>query len=182
MPIITGPSGSSGGSLTLLSTTTLGADGTFDVSGISQAYTDLLLVPIIRCTRAATNDLVGLRLNNDSGGNYERQTIDANLTTLAAAASTTQTFAWAIAGCPAASSPANTFGVAEIWLHGYKSTSWNKNIVSLNWGNYNGATNRELNIFAGQWSSTAAITRVQLFGTTTANLLVGSQLRIYGRL
>ena len=30
--------------------------------------------------------------------------------------------------------------------------------------------------------STAAVTRVQIFGTTVANLLAGSQLRIYGRL
>jgi hypothetical protein len=34
----------------------------------------------------------------------------------------------------------------------------------------------------GYWDSTAAINRITLSGAGTANLLTGSQLRIYGRL
>ena len=33
----------------------------------------------------------------------------------------------------------------------------------------------------GFWNSTAAVTRVELFGKFTANFVTGSQLRIYGR-
>src|SRR4051812_35935410 len=66
-------SSGSAGALTLLSTTTLGADGPFDVSGISGAYNDLVLVMIARSTRVLTSDTPTMRVNNDSSAIYWRQ-------------------------------------------------------------------------------------------------------------
>src|SRR4029077_3579725 len=63
------PSAGSAGALTLLSTTTLAAAGTIDVSGISGAYNDLVLVLIGRSNDSSAGN-PQWRFNNDSGGNY----------------------------------------------------------------------------------------------------------------
>ena len=171
--------------LVLLSSTTLQSDGTFDVANISQAYNDLLLVLITRGTAVATIDSLLLRFNNDSAAaNYEGEELIGNLLTASAANRNAGAFAGIIIALsiPAASSTANKFGVCEAWVHGYTSTSWLKNAMGLDWANYNSASGREVDFCAGQWSSTAAITRVQVLGLSTANLLAGSTLRIYGRL
>lgn len=175
-----------GGGLPLLGSQVIGVGGgTFDIANIDQTYNDLLIVCIARGTRVAVNDTLLLRFNNDSAAaNYEGERVSGNL---AAAAAATQNAAansglFLNLSMPAASSTANVFGVTECWVHGYSSTAWLKNALIFNWGNYNGATAREVDINGGQWSSTNAINRVQALGNTTANLAAGSTLRIYGRL
>ena len=183
MPIVSGGSGG-GGSVTLLSSTTLGADGTFDVSSISQAYNDLLLVFVGRGTRAAATDNLLLRLNNDStAANYDGQRLSG---ALAVAAANTQNLG-AISGIVigfaiGTTGTANRATSVECWLHGYSGTTFHKNALSLGFEDFSADAGRELDACAGTWLSTTAITRVQLQGQTTANLLSGSSLRIYGRL
>jgi hypothetical protein len=184
VPIITG--GSSGaGSVALLSSTTLSGSGTFDVASIDQTYSDLLLVLIVRGTRAAVADSLILRFNNDNvAANYEGQKLNGNLAVAGAATVNAGTISGITIhdSMPAASAAANKFGTVECWVHGYASTAWLHNATSIAWGNYNGATAREVDYLAGQWSATTAINRVQVLGNTTANLATGSVLRIYGRL
>lgn len=171
--------GSSGaaGDETLLSTTTLAVDGTFDVTGISGAYNDLRLVLIVRGTRAAAvNDFCQMRLNNDSGGNYDSEfVLNGTATNVFSATSGRLS-----ASMPAATATANAFGMIELFIPAYAATAKLKVCRFLG--------SHPLTIgssdFTEQgmcvWNSTAAITRVGFFGGTTANLLTGSQLRIYG--
>lgn len=173
------------GALTLLSTTTLGGAGTFDVSAISGAYNDLILVLIARGARVAQfTDEIQLRFNNDSGSSYSRENVSALSTTVAGVQSgTTTSILTAGGGIPAASAPANSFGVWEATVYGYASTTWLK---ALNYAAFDyadpGSGSQVFIRGGGVWISTAAITRVQIQGQTTANLVTGSQLRIYGRL
>jgi hypothetical protein len=173
-----------GGAWTLLSTTTLASAGTFDVSSISGAYNDLIVVLIGRCGGTGFSQNAQLKLNNDSGANYFMQEIRA-----AAAATPTASeniggggFGFQLFGVPASSSPANLFGVLTITLFGYASTSWLKSVIADNAMNINnasgGAVERRL---TGFWGSTAAVNRLT-FTTATSNFVAGSQLRIYGRL
>lgn len=169
-----------GGAWTLLSTTTLGSNGTFDISSISGSYNDLVIRYVIRGTRSSTQDNLDIQFNGDTGSNYARQYMSSSGSTT----SSQETGAFtALSGPPvaAASAAANIFGMGEIVIWNYASTSI---VKSLLWHNVNNlalaTTNKAFHIVAGMWNSTAAITRVQIFGETTANLVTGSQVRIYG--
>lgn len=82
---------------------------------------------------------------------------------------------------PSSFNPAGTFGVSQVYVYGYASTTWLKSVTAQS-GNNTGTTTgtRGLHIVDGFWNSTAAINRVTIFGNVTANLAAGSQLRIYG--
>ncbi len=175
------PAGSSG-ALTLLSTTTLGGSGTFDVSSISGSYNDLVLVLIVRGTDAGASDNPLLRLNADTAGNYrwERVSITGTTTSGLDGAAATSIHCGTM---PCAGAPASYFGASMIEILGYASTSWFKNVLWSTHATFASASNNStLGRGGSLWLSTAAVTRVQIFGSSTANLVTGSQLRIYGRL
>lgn len=177
--------GGSTGALTLLSTTTRATDGTFDVSGISGAYNDLILVLIARGARLAQfTDEALLRFNNDSNTIYFREHLTTLSTTNTAAEARQVTSFTTTGGClPAASAPTNSFGVLEWTIPGYASTVWHKSMKYEGYETADTGTGSQVAFRGGgTWASTAAITRVQIQGASTANLLTGSQLRIYGRL
>src|SRR5580765_202956 len=67
---ITGAALKASGTLALLSTTNLASPGTFDVSSISQAYNDLVLVVIARGVISAVNTDIQLLFNADSAAHY----------------------------------------------------------------------------------------------------------------
>lgn len=172
----------SSGALTLLSTTTLGGAGTFDVSSISGSYNDLILVLIVRGSRSSGTDTLLIRLNNDSGANYVRQELHGSGSTASATQSASSTAADSIL-IPGSTATASLFAFVEATLHGYASTTWKKSIewrtftaVDLASGSY------QIQHGGVLWNNTAAVTRVQALGNVTANLVTGSQLRIYGRL
>lgn len=174
MPVITPLRGAS----VLLSTTTLGVDGTFDVSNISQGFTDLVLMLIARGTDAGATDNLYLRFNNDSGANYAWQQTAYFGTTAAISdnASDTQIIT-AIA--PAAGATASHFGMYQVTLTGYSSTSWVKRTMQPLTA-YSGSGSAAAVANVGVWRSTAAINRIQILGGSTANLKTASVLRIYG--
>jgi hypothetical protein len=171
------------GAMTLLSTTTLGSAGTFDEIGISGAYNDLVLALIARGTTSSTFDNLRLRLNNDTGSSYDNLGINTSGSTPNTTQSTTPQTAMTLGNLaiPAATAAANRFGMVEIVLLGYASTTWFKTaLVSASAAA--ASNNQQYNVTGGHWLSTAAVTRVTLYGGSTANLAAGSQLRIYGRL
>ena len=173
-----------GGAWTLLSTTTLGGAGTFDVSSISGAYNDLLCVLIGRGVNATVDEQVQWNLNNDTGANYHYQYFgNTAATTLAAASNTGTTLFFNGGQICGTSAVANSFGVVEFTIFGYASTTWLKNCQWRSHGYQNAVANgMRVEVSGGTWASTAAVTRVQAKGKATANLVTGSQLRIYGRL
>jgi len=167
------------GAQTLLSTTTLGADGTFDLTSISQAYNDLLLVVIARGAASAANDRIILRLNNDSATNYDDQTVEGAASAAVASRHAATATPEIVDVIPAGTAPSNYFGISEILIPGYTSTTWEK-VALAKWAASNGAGTPLNGQTSVQWHSTAAISRVGLFGQTTANLLAGSTVRLYG--
>jgi hypothetical protein len=177
------PAGGAAGALTLLSTTTLASPGTFDISGISGAYNDLILVLIGRGTDAGAQDNPRFVLNNDTAANYYTERITVNGTSAATGAEAVGTSFFQIASLPAAGATANHFVVIELTIYGYASTAWKKVCQWDAWWP-RGLASSDLRMERGGalWSSTAAVTRVTINGMNTANLLTGSQLRIYGRL
>jgi hypothetical protein len=175
--------GGGGGAWALLSTTTItGSAAIFDVSSISGAHNDLLLVLIGRAAYSAVTDSVMLRFNNDSGSNYGTQQINA-------AGSPPSGFEQSSdnkispGSVPASSAAAGWFGLIEMLIPGYASTTWNKT-VTFNGSYAAGLASgyKQVTVGIGAWNNTAAITRVQLLINDSPNtFVVGSQLRIYGR-
>ena len=179
------PPAGGGGAWTLLSTTTLASPGQFDVSGISQAYNDLILILIARSNNAgSTGEGSCIRFNNDSGSNYSRTLwMTAGAATLDVSNSHGSSNGL-IGRVPMASALANTFGMHEIVLLGYASTVWRKVWLSKSYDVYVDSSNGvDASEVLGQWQSTAAINRVTIApANMSGNFVTGSQLRIYGRL
>jgi hypothetical protein len=170
------------GAITLLSSTTLGAAGTFDITSISGAYSDLIIVLIGRANNANASDVALLRFNNDSGANYYTQRLKGAATT-ASAGESIGSGSIDRAEIAANTAPANHFSIVAWEVYGYASTTWTKTVnyrASFTFGlSSGGIVIEELTAI---WSSTAAINRVTVSTNTSPfNFMAGSQLRIYGR-
>jgi hypothetical protein len=171
-----------GGAWTLLSTTTLGSSTFFDVSSISGSYNDLLCVLIARGADAGASDFPAWLFNNDSVAGYSRETLEFSGTTVSA----TQAAAGGTlnAGKVAASgATSGLFGIVELLIYGYASTTWKKNCWFQSFYADSGSSGHFFGVSGGGvWNSTAAVNRIIVSGTFTQNFVTGSQLRIYGRL
>jgi hypothetical protein len=175
------PSAGAAGAMTLLTTTTLASANTFNVTGISGSYNDLLLVLICRGARASTNDNLQMQFNGDTGSNYGTESMFAFGATAPVSGENASTSALYNRTIPAATENAAVFSMLRIHIPGYASTTWWKSVIGATTYNPNITTgNIRITEFSGLWKNTAAITSVQLFGQTTANLDTGSTLRIYG--
>lgn len=186
MPILSGGSGGSGGGTqTLLSTTTVtGSPGIIDVSSIAQTYNDLYMVLVCAGNEGtATADTLLMLLNNDSAAHYTGDVMRANGTAASGVQTLDDTKATISNSLPTRSgtSLANSFLTFNIWILGYASTTWNKLVLGTG-----GSIPRDVtsNIVpehgVNAWLQTSAVNRVTFKGLTTANLVVGSTLRIYG--
>jgi len=173
----------SAGSLTLITNTVLGADGTFDMAGISQAYTDLVIMLLVRGTDAgAGGDQLRLRVNNDStAGAYDTQYLLANSSTVSSAPTLNSGGVIIAQDVPAAAADANYAAYVEVVIPGYASTTWYHRVASSWWSQRSSSTSRLYNgQCVGTYKAVAAITRVQVACVSTANLLAGSSMRLYG--
>jgi hypothetical protein len=163
------------GALVLLSSTVLGSNANFDISGISGAYNDLILVMIARGSGSNSGADALIRFNNDSGANYQYNYVGGGGGTSSPTAQTSidMSAVWADA-----SYTADRWGAGEMVVLGYANTARTK---TLNWhvhGSGPASTNYR---GGGNWLSDAAITRVQ-FLPASGTWITGSELRIYGRL
>jgi hypothetical protein len=178
------PSAGGGGAWTLLHTLTLGSAGTFDQASISGSYNDLILVLIARGSDAGAFETPQLRFNNDTASNYFYQRLQVNGTSVGAAEGISTAQGISAGFIPATGAPlAGGFGIAEITVYGYASTTWKKTVKWESMASVGASSGNQIwRPGGGTWNSTAAINRVTIYGVTTANFVTGSQLRIYGRL
>ena len=155
----------------------LGSAGTFDVASIASTYIQLQLVAHLRGDVAAASVDALMRFNNDSAAHYSNYGLDvaASVTPFSSSGQTATT----ISTCPGNSgSVANTFAAVNILVPNYANTTALKN--SLQHGGGLGATGTlRWKSLEGQWSSTAAINRIQIF-PSSGNWVSGSRLTIYG--
>lgn len=176
------PAAGSGG-LTLLDTTTLTSDAThIEVSGLSGAYTDLVIQATLRSDVSATNDSVQLNVGNstiDTGTNYhyasERMGTTEDATTASSATK------WQSANVLIG----DTAGAGYESMHRYEifdyaSTS-RERWMSVNAFREDGS-NRLFERGNCRWANSAnAIDVVRLTPTTGSNFKSGSEVRIWGR-
>lgn len=150
---------------TLIASATAGAGGvtSFDFTSIPQTYTDLVLKWSARqdLGAIAASDFVYI---NGSQTSYSHKRLEGNGSS-AASGSYSGNFSFASAYGNGASSTANTFANAEIYIPNYTGST-NKSF-SIDSVMENNATTAYAELDANLWSNTAAITRITLSTSAT---------------
>ena len=145
-----------GGGMTSLASGSMAAASTgVDLTSISSAYEDLILVAS-GLSFTGINANVSLRLNNDSGNNYGWSTFLYNTTTSGGAVNTTAEIAVAIT-----TATANTNGQIIIRLPNYADTTSGQIVES------SGFVGVHITGGVGFWSTTDAVNRITLFAGGT---------------
>lgn len=159
-------------------TTLTGTATSIDITGLPTSYAHMLIWFLGRGDAAAASTGLNLRLNNDSGSNYDMQRLFASATTVTAS-ETLGTTSMDLGSVPAASAAAGIFSGGLIWLPNYASTTPQKEIIVV--GGYKTGTasgNLFTLIRTGFWRSTAAINRLT-FLPGGNNFDVGTRATVY---
>lgn len=155
---------------------TVGSLGASSVtfSEIPQDYRHLQIRITSRTTGSATNyDVIGMRLNGDSGNNYSSHYLYGTGSSAFSSAATSQSYmnVWASASN---GMTANIFGSAVVDILDYANTVKNKTVRILGGVDTNG--NGGVFLTSNLWMSTAAITSI-VFPTGLAS---NSTFSLYG--
>jgi hypothetical protein len=175
------PSPSVPQALTLLSQTIVSvAAPTIDITGISQAYNDLVLVGILRGATAAASTTMTLNFNG-LGGAFDVQVVQG--AAASASASLGQQIPGQVIDIPAASAAAGDFAVCEITIFGYSDTSHgrNKHGVAVSGAHYS-SVNAQARVTSFMLEGSGAVAVNRVTASVSGNFVVGSEIRVYGRL
>ena len=158
----------------LIATTTVGSGGaaSMDFTSIPATYTDLMLVVSGRAT--TDNPTLYVYFNNDTtAANYTFRALNGDG---ASASSSSATQAWFMRVVPS-SATASTFSNGISYIPNYAGSTYKS--VGTDSVTENNATTAQLQLNAGLWSSTAAITSIKLdpYGTDFAEF---SSASLYG--
>ena len=162
--------------------TLTGAASSISFTGIPGTYTDLLLVFSGRTDysgglNGGVQDIV-VRVNNDSGNNYSFRALYGQTST-AGSFSGSSVSSIHFGNAPTATSTASTFCSNELYIPNYAGST-NKS-MSLTAVRENNSTFGDVRAIAGLWSSTDAITRVDVITDYPSGSLVsGSSMTLYG--
>jgi hypothetical protein len=136
-------------------------------TGISGAYTDLVVVATSANTSAATNMTV--QVNGDTGSNYSRTRINGSGTTATSSRNSTETRIYVgDVGNPSVPS------VNTLHFMNYSNATTFKTVL----GRY-GEADIQTGAIVGLWRSTAAITSITI-NSDSNNFAVGSTFSLYG--
>lgn len=180
-----GGGGGGGGAMTLIASTTLGADAAdITFTGIPGTYKDLLLLGNLRSANATFTDGPAVQVGNaaiDTGSNYRHQWVrQGDSTGSGGSGSATRVLIGDNNCIPATSSDANAMGAFELRLPGYATTGAWRPIHGQAGAMMTSSIRRFVSAY-GAWMNTAsAIERVRLVTQTGGNWLAGSSVRLYG--
>jgi hypothetical protein len=140
---------------TLISSSTVGSGGASSIlfSSIPSTYTDLCIKMAIRTTRAEIVDDIVAKFNGSTANQsgrilYAKPILSFTTTNVGFATGSNNT--------------ASTFGNSECYFPNYASSnfkSWSADMVDEN----NSGSAYALGLMAGLWSSTSAITSIELY-------------------
>jgi hypothetical protein len=146
-------------------------------SSIPATFTDIVLLASVRTDRAATNDYLRVTFNGNTSSIYSNTKLEGN-GTAASSARDTSTANFTNTLINGATSTANTFTNLELYIPSY-TTAQNK-VFSVASGMENNATLGILDLIAGLFSSTAAISSMTLVSYVASNFVTGSSFYLYG--
>lgn len=185
-PTAAGSTSSSSGAVTrILDTTLSSAQASFDSNtilggNIAGTFNHLWAILLLRETSAVTLDVGLLRVNADTGGNYNYTDVNATGGTPASATVVAQT-GIRIPFLGTASS-ASKFALVELMFPCYAQATGTPQrfITGRAWTDQSDATASDKpSLIGATWRSTAAITRLA-FTPGGGNIDVGSRFTLYG--
>lgn len=159
--------------------TATGAEASKTFSSLG-SYTDLEFVFECRGDTAATNVLMGLQFNGDTGGNYDRERLNGVGDTTQGVGDRAQTQG-SVGPIPASTAPSGEAGKGRLWIPGYRGTAFNKSAISHLSSKFSTAADGDLYTqqVSSWWRNSAAITSVT-FLLAAGNFASGSTIRLYG--
>jgi hypothetical protein len=160
---------------TLISSNTLGSSAsTVTFSSIPSTYTDLLLK--ISSRFDGNSNSFTISFNGNTSSVYRNTYYNSNGSSLETSNSgSTELF---LGGVNTSPSTASTFGNIEVYIPNYQVTA-NKPFSSFG-VNENNATAAKIEMNAGLFLSTDAITSIGLYGGGSYNFVSGSSFYLYG--
>ena len=160
-----------------ISSVTVGSGGasSIDFTSIPSTYTDLKLVASVRSTNAQVYSVLKTTFNGSTSG-YSYKIFEGNGSSASTGNNSSLTyFPWNEG--TGASATANTFGNAELYIPNYAGST-NKSLSSDGVSETN-ATLAYIDLIAGNWSNTAAITSIS-FIPDAGNWVQYSTVYLYG--
>jgi hypothetical protein len=152
------------------------AAASIEFTSIPQTFTDLVVVWSLRTSRAATIEGVLIAFNGSSANFTHRALYGTGPT--AASGSGASGRAGVVNGN---TSTANTFSNAYLYIPNYAgSTNKSYSVDSADENNTSAAFESFLELVAGLWSQTAAITSLRITPDLGNNLVIGSTVSLYG--
>ena len=158
----------------LIGSATVGSGGasSIDFTSIPATYTDLKIVASARSS-AGTLTFGDISFNG-STASFTGRYIEGN----GAAASSATDQARLAVSAPGSSATASTFGNSEIYIPNYAGST-NKSF-SVDTTGENNATTSYMQLSAGLWSNTAAITSITITAQSSRTFVQYSNFYLYG--
>ena len=176
--VLTGAGTWLGGMVLVADNTLSVAAASFDFTGLPTTYAHLMVVLYTRGDAAAISVAQILRLNNDSGANYQDQRLYGDGAGVTAAESLAGT-SIGLGNTTASTGPANAFGTSIVMIPHYAGASNQKTIsANVDYRNGTGAGSSFTMRVSGWWASTAAVNRVTI-APSSGNFVAGSRCSIY---
>ena len=159
-----------------------GTAATVVFSSITASWACLWVVVYARLDAAITGGTTYVRMNGDTGSNYDNENLrgEGNNTILASE-QFGQIAGW-VGSMPGASAPANSFGMLSVFFPNYANTTPHKSALAYS-GIKRGTTTGLLRTSVGgvRWRSTSAINSITvLSGGADGNFVAGSRFMLFG--
>ena len=144
-------------------------------SSIPATYTDLVIKVSARATYAANFQDINIRFNGSATG-YSSRLLQGDGSAATSANNASGALVWG-ANSVSANATANTFSNGEVYIPNY--TSANFKSISTDSVTENNATAAYIQVAAGLWSNTAAITSIEMY-LGAGNYVQYSTFTLYG--
>jgi hypothetical protein len=155
-----------------IATVSVGSGGAADIefTSIPSTYTHLQIRGIVKLSRTAGNENLGMRLNSDTGSNYSYHQMIGTGTTITKEGQANQTYMYLGETIGSWASAASMFSPNVIDILDYANTNKYKTIRTLEGGDQNGnaAPNGDtgkMGFTSGSWRNTNAITSIKIYPT-----------------
>jgi hypothetical protein len=161
---------------TKIATVTVGSGGAahIEFTSIPATYTDLYIALSIRSARADTDDQILIDFNSYAGTNLSYRNLVGNGASASSANGSTGIYV----RIDAANNTASTFTSAYYYIPNYAGSNYKS--LSVDSAFENNSTTAYLNMVAGLWSSTSAITSLKIYSANSENIAQYSTATLYG--
>ena len=167
--------------MTLIASNTVGSGGVSSVtfSSIPSTYTDLLVKISVRSNGSGNLDAGYMRFNGDTTSTYTSKNLYGNSSSTFSTSSSATYFYLPFA--PESSATASTFSNSEMYIPNYTSSNYKSISVDVTSENNSATADySDVQIFAGLWPSTSAITSLVIGPWVGSAFVQYSTIYLYG--